>query len=172
MSIHLHPRRFGRVLFCSIHSRPFSIGRIARTNGAEAVAVPEAVAKQRRPIGGFRGGIFGFLLGFSVASSFASYHLLEEYKLASSLMQASVEELQYSTQKISVHVRRIEAVEKDLKALSESSAEKGDISKLRAEMKKLYDGLHIEFLDLKTHVWGMQQDLHGLLKKEGSSTRV
>jgi hypothetical protein len=40
-------------------------------------------------------------------------------------------------------VRRIEAVEKDLKALSESSALKDDISRLRAEVKKLYDGLHV-----------------------------
>jgi len=116
--------------------------------------------------------IFGFLLGFSVASSFASYHLLEEYKLASSLMQASVEELHTSTQKISGHIRRIEAVEKDLKALAESAAAKENVSQLRAEMKKLYDGLHIEFLDLKAHVWGMQQDLHALSKKEGSSTRI
>ncbi len=54
MAIHLHPGRLGRVLF-SIHARPFSIGRIARTNGTEAV-VPEAVAKQKRPVGGFRGG--------------------------------------------------------------------------------------------------------------------
>jgi len=45
--------------------------------------------------------------------------------------------------KVSAHVRRIEAVEKDLKALAESSASKDDISRIRAEMKKLYDGLHI-----------------------------
>lgn len=44
---------------------------------------------------------------------------------------------------VSAHVRRIEAVEKDLKALSESSATKEDISRVRAEMKKLYDGLHV-----------------------------
>lgn len=31
---------------------------------------------------------------------YASYYLLEEYKLASALMQASVEELQSSTQKV------------------------------------------------------------------------
>ena len=31
----------------------------------------------------------------------------------------------------------------ELKALSESSATKEDISRVRAEMKKLYDGLHV-----------------------------
>jgi len=44
---------------------------------------------------------------------------------------------------ISAHVRRIEAVEKDLKTLSNSSASKDDLSRLRAEIKKIYDGLHI-----------------------------
>ena len=44
--------------------------------------------------------IVGFLFGFSLASSLAAYHLLEEYKLASAALQASVEELQLSTQKV------------------------------------------------------------------------
>jgi hypothetical protein len=44
---------------------------------------------------------------------------------------------------VSAHVRRIEAVEKDLKALTSSSASKDDLSRLRAEVKKIYDGLHI-----------------------------
>ncbi len=44
---------------------------------------------------------------------------------------------------VSAHVRRIEAVEKDLKALTHSSASKDDLSRLRAEVKKIYDGLHI-----------------------------
>jgi hypothetical protein len=65
-------------------------------------------------------------------------------------------------------------VEKDLKALSEASSTKEDISRVRAEMKKLYDGLHVgpfkyiylclcfalkfdtEFLDLRSHVWGIR----------------
>ncbi|KAL4080471.1 hypothetical protein J3A83DRAFT_4184520 [Scleroderma citrinum] len=144
----------------------------------------------RKPIGGIRGGceairnsslhhsdhvgprIIGFLFGFSLASAFAAYHLLDEYKAASAALQASVEELQASTEKVSAHVRRIEAVEKDLKALAQNSASKDDLSRVRAELKKVYDGLHIEFLDLRSHVWGMQQDLHALAKKEATSIRV
>jgi hypothetical protein len=80
---------------------------------------------QKKPIGGFRGGsvyqiflmemcddlcmltgeihrIVGFLFGFSLASSFAAYHLLDEYKQASAALQASVEELQISTEKVRV----------------------------------------------------------------------
>jgi len=43
--------------------------------------------------------VIGFLFGFSLASSFAAYRLLDEYKLASATLQASVEELQQSTGK-------------------------------------------------------------------------
>ena len=44
--------------------------------------------------------IVGFLFGFSLASSYAAYHLLDEYKHASAALQVSVEELQQSTQKV------------------------------------------------------------------------
>ncbi|CAE6470085.1 unnamed protein product [Rhizoctonia solani] len=131
-----------------------------------------APVKVKRPIGGLRGGIFGFLLGFSLASAYASYHLLEEYQAASAQLQASVEELQASTRKVSSHVRRIEEVEKDLKALAENTSSKEDLQKARAEAKKLVDGLHIEFLDLRSHVWGMQQDLHSVIKKDTSAQRA
>ncbi|ESK94956.1 hypothetical protein Moror_13961 [Moniliophthora roreri MCA 2997] len=127
---------------------------------------------QKKPIGGFRGGIVGFLFGFSLASSYAAYQLLDEYKQASAALQASVEELKISTEKVTNQVRRIEAVEKDLKALTEASASKDDIARVRAEVKKLYDGLHVEFLDLRTHVWGIQQDLHALSKKTSTSVRI
>ncbi|KAF8272239.1 hypothetical protein EI94DRAFT_1697591 [Lactarius quietus] len=90
---------------------------------------------------------------------------------ASATLQASVEELQQSTEKVTAHVRRIEAVEKDLKTLSNSSASKDDLSRLRAETKKIYDGLHIEFLDLRTFVWGMQQDVHAIMKRDAKDAK-
>ena len=61
-----------------------------------------------------------------------------------------------------------------MKALSDASSSKADLSRLRAEVKKIYDGLHIgarhirrtvlflaayhvaEFLDLRTFVWGLR----------------
>ena len=52
-----------------------------------------------------RCSVVGFLFGFSLASSLAAYHLLEEYKLASTALQASVEELQTSTQKVRTRTR-------------------------------------------------------------------
>ena len=79
-----------------------------------------STAVQKKPIGGFRGGciiitiifpyvnillknsIIGFLLGFSLASSFAAYHLLEEYQQASAALQTSIEQLKVSTEKVSM----------------------------------------------------------------------
>jgi len=127
---------------------------------------------QKKPLGAFRGGLVGFLLGFSLASSYAAYRLVDEYKQASVILQASVEELQATATKVSTHLERIESVEKNLKALSETTVAKDDAVHLRTEVKKLYDGLHIEFLDLRSHVWGIQQDLQALSKKERSSVRL
>ncbi|KAL5635750.1 hypothetical protein ACGC1H_004533 [Rhizoctonia solani] len=150
--------------------------RFAEATTSTSTGLPPGVeiapVKVKRPIGGLRGGIFGFLLGFSLASAYASYHLLEEYQAASAQLQASVEELQASTRKVSSHVRRIEEVEKDLKALADNTSSKEDLQKARAEAKKLVDGLHIEFLDLRSHVWGMQQDLHSVIKKETGAQRT
>ncbi|KAF8208879.1 hypothetical protein K438DRAFT_1813053 [Mycena galopus ATCC 62051] len=150
-------------------SRFISTSRPCRNAQAADIGVP---ATQTKPIGAFRGGLVGFLAGFSLAASIAAYNLLDEYQLASAALQASVEELKLSTEKISSHVRRIEAVEKDLKALGGTSASKDDLSRLRAEVKKIYDGLHVEFLDLRSHVWGMQQDIHSLSKKDTTSVRI
>ncbi|PCH40249.1 hypothetical protein WOLCODRAFT_136745 [Wolfiporia cocos MD-104 SS10] len=152
-----------------LSARTLSTSHVAREAAAPNLG---SVPPPKKPVGAFRGGIVGFLFGFSLASSLAAYHLLEEYKLASAALQASVDELQLSTQKVSAHVRRIEAVEKELKALSDASASKEDVSRVRAEMKKLYDGLHVEFLDLRSHVWGIQQDVHALSKKDSTSVRL
>ena len=51
--------------------------------------------------------IVGFLFGFSLASSFAAYHLLEEYQQASATLQASVETLQNSTEKVGIYQNQL-----------------------------------------------------------------
>lgn len=51
--------------------------------------------------------IVGFLLGFSLASSYTAYRLVVEYKQASAILQASVEELQATTVKVGGFYRGI-----------------------------------------------------------------
>ncbi|KIK69650.1 hypothetical protein GYMLUDRAFT_66949 [Collybiopsis luxurians FD-317 M1] len=164
----LHRLSLPRITRLHYQRRLLTTTRFLR-NETPSIGTP---AVQKKPIGGFRGGIVGFLFGFSLASSFAAYQLLDEYKQASAALQASVEELRRSTEQVTTQVRRIEAVEKDLKALSDASASKDDVSRVRGEMKKLLDGLHVEFLDLRTYVWGIQKDVHALTQKNSTSVRI
>ncbi|KAE8541867.1 hypothetical protein D1P53_002041 [Cryptococcus gattii VGV] len=127
-----------------------------RREEAAAVGTVGAVPV-KRPVGGFRGGILGFFFGFAFASSLSIYYLQQETKLATGLLTASIEELQQGTGK---------TVEKELAALKASNALKEDVTKVRGEMKKVYDGLHLELLDLRAHVWGVEQDLQKVVKTE------
>jgi hypothetical protein len=107
--------------------------------------------------------------GFSFASALSIYYLQQENKIASSLLVASVEELQQSTGKVGIsplcpdilsmwttadliqitsHLERLQTVEKDLAALKNSGAGKEDVGKVRAEMKKVYVSLESEIKGL------------------------
>jgi hypothetical protein len=101
--------------------RLFSTSRLLRTVDGAAHPTPNlgSTSVQKKPLGAFRGGsvftfphssipteategtfprrVVGFLLGFSLASSYAAYLLVDEYKQASAILQASVEELQATT---------------------------------------------------------------------------
>lgn len=119
-----------------------------------------------RPVGGFRGGILGFFFGFSAATAFGLYYLQQENKVATGLLLASVEELQQGTGKITSHLDRLQSVEKELANLKAAAAVKEDVNRNREEMKRVYDGLHIELLDLRAHVWGVEQDLQKVVRTE------
>ncbi|KAF7314187.1 hypothetical protein MKEN_00890900 [Mycena kentingensis (nom. inval.)] len=147
-------------------SRLFSTAAICRNEVVANVGVP---TPPKKPVGAVRGGILGFLTGFSLAASLAAYNLLDQYNTASAALQASVDELKQSTDQISAHIRRIEAVEKDQKMLADKTALKEDLSKVRTEVKKLYDGLHVGkiFGLALTRVGNAsEQDVHALSKKD------
>ncbi|KAK3822712.1 MAG: hypothetical protein J3Q66DRAFT_329957 [Benniella sp.] len=135
--------------------RHFSSTAVAR---AEQTAAPPVVT-YKRPIGGFRGGILGFLLGATAAGSAGYFYLLEEYQTASNLLLTSVEDLQASTNKVRDYAKKIESVEAELKALRTKAATVEQLGELRSEVKKVYDALNIEHLELKSHVWGLEMDL-------------
>ncbi|ODN83643.1 hypothetical protein, variant [Cryptococcus amylolentus CBS 6039] len=112
------------------------------------------------------GGILGFFFGFSFASALSIYYLQEETKVATGLLTSSIEQLQQGTGKITTHLDRLQTVEKELAALRANASVKEDVTKVRGEMKKVYDGLHLELLDLRAHVWGVEQDLQNVVKTE------
>ncbi|WVQ99749.1 hypothetical protein IAU59_006891 [Kwoniella sp. CBS 9459] len=142
--------------------RTLSTSAVARQEAEAVGTVGNVVVK--RPVGGFR--ILGFFFGFSFASALSIYYLQQENKIASGLLLASVEELQQGTGKVSSHLERLQTFEKELASLRNAGAIKEDVSKVRGEMKKVYDGLHLELLDLRAHVWGVEQDLQKVVKTE------
>ncbi|RPB01870.1 hypothetical protein L873DRAFT_1763676 [Choiromyces venosus 120613-1] len=83
-----------------------SVYRQAATTTTTAAA-PTAIPK-KRPIGAFRGGLFGFLLGSTVSGGAAYLYLLEEYKVSNELLTEDVEALRTSIQRVEAYVRRLE----------------------------------------------------------------
>ncbi|CED83280.1 hypothetical protein [Phaffia rhodozyma] len=151
--------------------RAFSTSAAARSQPSVPLATPVpspptvGSIQLKKPIGAFRGAAFGFLLATSIASGFASWKIFEEYKQVTSLLQESVRELNVSVALMADHVKRIQDVERSIESVKQDSSSKADLSKLRAEFKKVFDGLRLEFLDAKTHLWGIEQDLGSLTKK-------
>ncbi|KAF9410753.1 hypothetical protein BGZ94_001539 [Podila epigama] len=141
-----------------VSRRHFATSAVARSEQAAT----NPVVNYRRPVGGFRGGILGFLLGATVAGGAGYYHLLEEYQTASNLLLSSVEDLQASTNKVRDYAKKIESVEAELKHLRSKAATVEQLQDLKVDVKKVYDGLNIEHLELKSHVWGLEMDLQKL----------
>ncbi|SCZ97898.1 BZ3500_MvSof-1268-A1-R1_Chr3-3g06442 [Microbotryum saponariae] len=122
------------------------------------IAPSPLLTRVQRPIGAFRGGLIGFLLGMTTVGIWGYTHLLQDYMTASKALLDSVQELHLSTEKMTSHIERIEAVEKTVNELSKSSSTNDQIDTLRKEYRKLLEAEHLEVLALKSHVWGMQPD--------------
>ncbi|GAA6017504.1 hypothetical protein JCM10207_008249 [Rhodosporidiobolus poonsookiae] len=126
------------------------------------------VSRVRRPVGAFRGGLIGFLLGISLTGGYGYFQLLDDYSKASSELLSSVEELRGSTEQMATLIPRISALEQSSAALAESAATKADLDSLRAEYRKLLDAEHLDVLEMKAHIWALEQDLHKLSKRQTS----
>ncbi|KAI7831836.1 hypothetical protein BX661DRAFT_137661, partial [Kickxella alabastrina] len=114
---------------------------------------------KKRAIGGFRGGVVGFLLGVTTAGAFGFVYLIEEYQKATGLVLSSVEELEQSSAKVKQYVKKIEAVERELQKLRETGATTQQVAQLKADWRKQNDVLARDHLELKAHVWEIEQDV-------------
>ncbi|RIA80359.1 hypothetical protein C1645_792693 [Glomus cerebriforme] len=149
--------------------RSFTSTNITRAaqeeSSSSSTKLGTSVQPTRKPIGGFRGGLIGFLVGLTITGGAGYYYLLEEYNTASNLLLSSVEELQKSTNKVRDYTQKIERIELELKSLQNSAATIDQIKELRSEVRKLYDSLNIEDLELKAYIYGIEQDVQAILKK-------
>ncbi|SCV74720.1 BQ2448_7749 [Microbotryum intermedium] len=130
------------------------------------------LTRVQRPIGAFRGGLIGFLLGITTVGIWGYTHLLQDYMTASKALLESVQELHVSTDKMTTHIERIERVEKTVNELSKSSSTNDQIDTLRNEYRKLLEAEHLEVLALKSHVWGIEQDLQALSRNAATTVRI
>ncbi|OAP65286.1 hypothetical protein AYL99_01258 [Fonsecaea erecta] len=93
-----------RTLRClpQFQSRTFqSTSRRFQEAGAAAVPV-------KKPMGAFRGGLFGFLLGSTLAGASVYYYILEEYKVSNELLTEDIYALQAAVQRIHSYVTELE----------------------------------------------------------------
>ncbi|KAJ1892740.1 hypothetical protein GGF37_005395 [Kickxella alabastrina] len=149
-------------------STTVKVGEAAASAAASALAArPLASApKKKRAIGGFRGGVVGFLLGVTTAGAFGFVYLIEEYQKATGLVLSSVEELEQSSAKVKQYVKKIEAVERELQKLRETGATTQQVAQLKADWRKQNDVLARDHLELKAHVWEIEQDVDAALGKK------
>ncbi|KAJ1878925.1 hypothetical protein LPJ57_003129 [Coemansia sp. RSA 486] len=124
--------------------------------------------KKKRAIGGFRGGVVGFLLGVTTAGAFGFVYLIEEYQKATGLVLSSVDELEKSSLKVKEYVKKIESVEAQLKKVRENGATTQQLAQLKADWRKQNDVLTRDHLELKAHVWEIEQDVDSALGRPAS----
>ncbi|KAJ1862893.1 hypothetical protein LPJ73_000653 [Coemansia sp. RSA 2703] len=151
------------VLQSTLSRRFESTVKAAEAVSALASRPVAAAPKKKRAIGGFRGGVVGFLLGVTTAGAFGFVYLIEEYQKATGLVLNSVDELEKSSLKVKEYVKKIESVEAELKKVRESGATQQQVAQLKADWRKQNDLLIRDHLELKAHVWEIEQDVDSAL---------
>ncbi|KAE8373725.1 hypothetical protein BDV26DRAFT_271382 [Aspergillus bertholletiae] len=62
----------------------------------------------KKPVGAFRGGIFGFLTGTIVAGASVYYYILGEYRVTNEMLTEDIFALQTATQKLQTYIGELE----------------------------------------------------------------
>lgn len=80
----------------------------ARGFHATARVLSDAPLPARKPVGAFRGGLFGFLLGSTLAGAGVYGYVLREYKASNELLTEDIYTLQAACQRLSSYVQTLE----------------------------------------------------------------
>ncbi|KAJ6028480.1 hypothetical protein N7540_004056 [Penicillium herquei] len=62
----------------------------------------------RKPVGAFRGGVFGFLSGAVVAGASVYYYILSDYRVANEMLTDDILALQSATMKLQSYITELE----------------------------------------------------------------
>ncbi|EED23521.1 conserved hypothetical protein [Talaromyces stipitatus ATCC 10500] len=97
--------RAGRVIAPSpapAMPRMFATSSLLRTD------ISSSALPKQKPVGAFRGGIFGFLLGSVAAGVSVYYYVLKEYRVSNELLTDDIYALQSASQKLHKYVTELE----------------------------------------------------------------
>ncbi|KAH4290262.1 hypothetical protein HBH64_060790 [Parastagonospora nodorum] len=87
----------------------FRAATAARGFQTSAVLRADAViAPVRKPVGAFRGGLFGFLTGATASGAGMYYYVIDEYRVSNQLLTEDIYALQSAVQRIEGYVRTLE----------------------------------------------------------------
>jgi hypothetical protein len=84
--------------------------------------------------------ITGFLLGTSIAAAYGYYYLLTTLSTQSSLLNATIADLQASME-LQTYLSKIVSLEKDFKKLEDNAVDKYTSEEVRDEFKKVVAGI-------------------------------
>ncbi|KAJ5221287.1 uncharacterized protein N7469_010174 [Penicillium citrinum] len=87
-------------------ARPFSTSRPRW----EAAALPA-----KKPVGAFRGGVFGFLCGAVAAGASVYYYVLGDYRISNEMLSQDISALQSATIKLQSYISELEGKVDQLK---------------------------------------------------------
>ncbi|KAK9354998.1 hypothetical protein V1505DRAFT_362410 [Lipomyces doorenjongii] len=104
-------RKFTHTRFVVGNIRQLSISA-ARSNTATVGAPTASAKKPRKPVGGVRGALFGFLLGTTVTGLFGYYYVLDVYRDSNSLLLEDLLHLQRHVSKVEERIKELEAAKK------------------------------------------------------------
>jgi len=71
------------------------------------VAAPTPVPV-KKPVGAFRGGLTGFLLGTVLSGAGMYYYVLQEYRVSNELLTEDIYNLQATVQRVEAYVKVLE----------------------------------------------------------------
>ncbi|KAL5358706.1 hypothetical protein BJX96DRAFT_173690 [Aspergillus floccosus] len=63
----------------------------------------------KKPVGAFRGGVFGFLAGAVAAGASVYYYILGEYRVSNEMLTEDIYALQSATQKLQTYIGELES---------------------------------------------------------------
>ncbi|OTA93541.1 hypothetical protein M434DRAFT_395582 [Hypoxylon sp. CO27-5] len=98
------------VLFRGARSVAAVAPRTIRSFHATPRTLADATAPlpARKPVGAFRGGLFGFLLGSTLAGAGVYGYVLREYKASNELLTEDIYALQAACQRLNTYVQQLE----------------------------------------------------------------